>query len=248
MKNYLILALLMFAGHSYAEHECKLKSSAGADIDYANYISHTGGCKDGYADGHGITKYTNGDHYEGDHKNGQMHGNGVYIWNSGESYRGDYKNGLRHGKGVYAWTDGERYDGEWRENKRSGFGVWYDKSGSEYKSVFYIGGVEIMECSKATCDPEHDAYPLVDQKIKTDILMAKITNALKAEKYKDAAPYFEALDRKNLDLPESFYFYHIQTLSKLIKGDVLNSKITQYLNKYGSDGKYYAEVLEIVGR
>ena len=53
---------------------------------------------------------------------------------------------------------------------------------------------------------------------------------------------------KNINL--SFYFYQIQTLSKANISDLkeyTQKKAKDYLKKYGSKGKYYAEVVELMG-
>ena len=52
----------------------------------------------------------------------------------------------------------------------------------------------------------------------------------------------------NKNLPESFYFYQIQSLSKSGRLDDAKDKAKDYLKKHGSKGKYYAEVIEIMGR
>lgn len=95
----------------------------------------------------------------------------------------------------------------------------------------------------------HDnPYEGLDEKTKIDIIMVKITNAIKEERYKDALPYFNDLERNNSNLPESFYFYQIQSLFKSNLSDEAKDKARDYLKKYGSNAKYYAEVIEIMGR
>ena len=226
MKPYLLLLLAMAAGQSYAAGDCKvkIKMADGTYADSSKY-TYTGECKNGYADG-----------------------KGVYTWSTGGRYEGDFKNGVKDGKGIYSYSDGDRYEGNFKKDSFWGFGLLYTSSGKLKKSAFYIDDYEVKECSRTECDPDYDAYPDLDQKTKTDIVMSKITTAIKEERYKDALPYFLLLEIHGSNLPESFYFYQIQTLSKVFKGNVINIKAQEYLKKFGSKGKYYAEVVEIMGR
>lgn len=83
-------------------------------------------------------------------------------------------------------------------------------------------------------------------------LMSKITAALKANRAADALPYFAELegmeDSLSYPLPESFYYYYIDTLDKA--GDKANAIIRGkiYLKKFGKDGRHYSQVSEIMNR
>jgi hypothetical protein len=92
----------------------------------------------------------------------------------------------------------------------------------------------------------------VNQDVQVDLLMSKITSSLKANQAVDALPYFSELEgiesSLTKPLPESFHFYYIDALDK--SGDKVKaiSRADIYLNKYGKNGKYYGQVIEIMGR
>lgn len=108
----------------------------------------------------------------------------------------------------------------------------------------------------------------VDQDVQVDLLMAKITSALKADRAAEALPSFAQLESMEpslkTPLPESFYFYYIDTLDKAgdkekalgsdhnqaFLNDKLNanSRAEAYLEKHGKKGKYYSQVIEIKSR
>ncbi len=91
-------------------------------------------------------------------------------------------------------------------------------------------------------------------------MMSKITTAIKEERYKDTLVYFISLEKHSNNLPESFYFYQIKTLLNAADSgghsmgvgialrQAVGIKAQEYLKKYGSKGKYYTEVIEIMGR
>lgn len=89
-----------------------------------------------------------------------------------------------------------------------------------------------------------------DQGVKVDLLMAKITASLKADKAVEALPYFAELESMESSLskplPESFHFYYIDTLNK--SGDKAKalSRANIYLTKFGKKGKNYGKVIEIM--
>lgn len=177
--------------------------------------------------------------YEGDFKNGHQDGKGIRTWSDGSRHEGEFKGGI-FVKGNGLWiVDGNRYEYLQKNSKSWGF---YKSNEQE---AFHINNERVKYCSKAECDPD---YPDLDAKTKMDIMMSKITTAIKEERYKDALPYFLSLERNNSNLPESFYFYYIQSLSKAGYRNAANSEAQDYLKKYSSKGKYYAEVIEIMGR
>jgi hypothetical protein len=89
-----------------------------------------------------------------------------------------------------------------------------------------------------------------DQGLKVDLLMAKITASLKADKAVDALPYFAELESMESTLakplPQSFHYYYIDALSKSGNNDKALSRAEIYLNKFGKKGKYYDKVIEII--
>lgn len=93
-----------------------------------------------------------------------------------------------------------------------------------------------------------EPYKGMDKSMVEEIVMKKITIALKANDYAKALPEFEYLERNGSNLPESFYYYHTDTLEKSGKKEEARTHATDYLKKYGKKGKYYAQVIEIMAR
>lgn len=181
------------------------------------------------------------------------------------TYTGECKNGYAEGKGIYknSWStrSGEEryeyYKGDWKDGRKWGIGHW-----ETYREVYtgiYINNELIKECGIRECDDPYNSLDL-DEKTKVNIIMSKITTAIKEERYKNALVYFISLEKHSSNLPESFYFYQIQTLLNAShRGghsmgadrallQAVDIKAQEYLKKYGSKGKYYAEVVEIMGR
>lgn len=92
----------------------------------------------------------------------------------------------------------------------------------------------------------------VSQEVQVDLLMAKITAALKAEKPAEALPAFVELEGMEPSLqnplPESFKFFYIDTLDKTGDKAKALKRAEAYLDKYGKNGKYYGQVIEIMSR
>lgn len=97
-------------------------------------------------------------------------------------------------------------------------------------------------------NPDYDPYSNMDQEIAVDIVMKKIVEALKESNYAAALPNFEYLLKMNREFPESFYYYHIETLAGIGDKQKVREKSTSYLKKYGKNGKYYKKVIEIMAR
>lgn len=92
----------------------------------------------------------------------------------------------------------------------------------------------------------------VSDEVKVDLLMVKLTSTLKAEKWADALPFFAELESMEPSLqkplPEGFHYNYIDTLDKTGDKAKALSRADIYLNKYGKSGKYYGQVIEIMGR
>lgn len=84
--------------------------------------------------------------------------------------------------------------------------------------------------------------------ILTDILMTRITSAIKTREYYKALPSFKQLDQMDKNLPESFYYYYIEALASSGKSQDARVRIDAYLQKYGKKGKYYPQVLEVTSK
>ena len=89
-----------------------------------------------------------------------------------------------------------------------------------------------------------------DPKIQADILMGKITSLLKADEPAKALPYMAELEELGPSLPnrlpESFYFYYIDTLVRAGQNDEALIRARSYLGKYGKKGSYYAKVIKLM--
>ena len=78
-----------------------------------------------------------------------------------------------------------------------------------------------------------------------DIVMAKIVAALKDDKLELALIYFPVLEKLDVPLPESFWFYYFETNARLKRVDRARELGTVYINKFGTKGKYYRQVVEL---
>ena len=92
----------------------------------------------------------------------------------------------------------------------------------------------------------------INQDVQVDLLLAKITSSLKANRAADALPFFAQLEGMESSLttplPESFSFYYIDTLEKSGNKAKALSRADIYMDKYGKKGKHYGQVIEIMGR
>lgn len=93
-----------------------------------------------------------------------------------------------------------------------------------------------------------DPYAGMEKSIVIDLLMAKITNSLKAEDHLSALKAFARLERMGENLPESYYYYYAETLLKAGNKEKARTYATLYLNKYGKKGKYYSQAVDIMSR
>lgn len=93
-----------------------------------------------------------------------------------------------------------------------------------------------------------DPYAGLDKSVVIDIVMKKITDGLKEGKLAATLPHFAYLETLGVALPESFNFYHTDTLAKVGKKDEARAHANAYLKTYGKKGKYYAQIIEIMSR
>jgi tetratricopeptide (TPR) repeat protein len=91
-------------------------------------------------------------------------------------------------------------------------------------------------------------YPGLEPAAIVDIEMSIITAALKEKDYAKALPHFAYLEKMGIGLPESFHYYYIETLEQTGTNEKARERATAYLTKYGRQGKYYSNVVAIVGR
>lgn len=105
-------------------------------LDPELQAQYRGGCRNGFADGHGVAIGIA--HYEGEFRNGMKHGTGVKTWPWGDRYAGQFAEDRKQGTGVYTWGPGsqwagERYEGEFVNDRRHGFGVYTWPNGDRYE-------------------------------------------------------------------------------------------------------------------
>ncbi len=93
-----------------------------------------------------------------------------------------------------------------------------------------------------------DPYPGMEKSMVVDIVMGKITAALKANDYAKALPHFVFLEKQAVPLPESFYYYYTETLEKTGKKSDARIHASDYLKRYGKKGKYYSQVIALMAR
>lgn len=88
----------------------------------------------------------------------------------------------------------------------------------------------------------------LNPEVLTDLLMARITTALKSKNYHAALPWFKQLEERGENLPESFYYYYIEALSGSGERALARVQMNAYIVKYGKRGKYYAQVIELMSK
>ena len=125
----------------------------------------------------------------------------------------------------------------------SSFQVYLQGPGSTAGALRKVAGSYLELVSS---DPSIDPYAGMDNSIVSELLLAKITTAVKANKYEEALPHFARLEKMGTPLPESFYYYYIQALAKSNQKLDAKTRATNYLNKYGKKGRYYAEVIALM--
>jgi hypothetical protein len=104
-------------------------------------VSWEGLCKDGYADGYGIARWSigvNGFAYEideGEFRKGKLNGHAVVTLGSMRRFEGEFRNNLPEGQGTLEY-DGEIYSGFWskgcfnQDGRRMAFFTKADKCDS----------------------------------------------------------------------------------------------------------------------
>jgi hypothetical protein len=103
-------------------------------------MTWSGLCRDGVADGQGISRWSADGHpivkYEGEYRAGKLNGKGVMTWPDGDRCAAVWRDDKRNGQGVYTWADGDRYAGDYRDDKMTGHGVYSFASGNRYEGEF----------------------------------------------------------------------------------------------------------------
>jgi hypothetical protein len=126
-------------------------------------------------------------------------------------------------------------------------GIRYDRRDGEVPvTVNDFNSIGLRFFRMVYDDP--DPYPGMDKGVVVDIVMKKITAAIKAGEHAKALTEFSFLEKQGEKLPESFYYYYTETLEKTGKKAEAREHANDYLKRYGKGGKYYSQVIEIISR
>ena len=149
MKTALFaLALLSVApagaadqAQSIGARDCR---AASLSDEAAHNVSWSGACKNGFAQGPGILKWTEKDDarpalFEGTLVDGRAHGDGYLKSASLSQYEGGFKDGMREGMGVELDLGGGRYDGNWYADHYHGTGSKVYTTGGRYDGQWQAG-------------------------------------------------------------------------------------------------------------
>ncbi len=154
-----------------SNNNCKIHNPAPNDNES---VTWSGNCKDGYADGDGVTTWyvdnkvfeidtgnnikgklngfvtmeVKGDFiYKGEVVDDDFQGVGTMTWENGSSYSGNWHNGLWNGYGVLTLTDADKES--IAQFKSENHGKYVDES-YVIEGIFEDGYLTI-ECQKADC-------------------------------------------------------------------------------------------------
>jgi len=111
-------------------------------------VSYQGGCKDGYAEGHGVARGASGAYYNGTFKGGSKEGLGRKVYANGDEYNGGWVFDAREGSGTYIFGEaspwrGDRSEGLWVADKRHGKGVYIFAPDNIRMETNFFGGAPI---------------------------------------------------------------------------------------------------------
>jgi hypothetical protein len=95
---------------------------------------------------------------------------------------------------------------------------------------------------------DSDPYADLDNQTATLVIMKKITASIESERYIESLPYFSLLERRGGELPESFFYHYTKALQQAGDKEKSMKYAKKYLSKYGKDGKYYLQVVDIIAR
>ncbi|SFQ34392.1 hypothetical protein [Variovorax sp. 770b2] len=122
--------------------------------------------------------------------------------------------------------------------------ISYRKSAGSMQTVQDLNRLLVGDMKLVFDDPLSDMDPSVAQ----DVLLAKITASMKENRYDQAIPSFERLERLGVALPESFYYFYILALNKGGRQSDAKTRAANYLTDIGRKGAYYKEVVEIMAQ
>jgi len=93
-----------------------------------------------------------------------------------------------------------------------------------------------------------DPYYGKSSKLVEDIIMVRITTAIGANKWEEAISSLDELENLGVNLPESFYYYQIDTLMKAEKKEQAHQKAEAFILKYGDKASHYSRMVEILSQ
>lgn len=89
-------------------------------------------------------------------------------------------------------------------------------------------------------------------RVQADLLMSRITAAVKADNYIGALPDFAELESLapslSKPLPEAYYYYYVEALDKAGKSAEALHRSEIYIDRFGEKGRYYYKVIPIMSR
>ena len=90
----------------------------------------------------------------------------------------------------------------------------------------------------------------INQEVQAELLLAKISTALINDRTSEALSACAKLEKLGPSLakplPESFYYYYIETLHRSGAKELVLSRAYAYLQKYGKKAPHYGQVTAIV--
>jgi len=117
------------------EHEVETFTGYAEDYEYSGG-SYTGYLKDGWPDGEGTLKKSDGTYYSGTWEYGQfLQGECAVHYTNGDYYSGGLKDGVLDGYGVYVFSSGTREEGYYVNGKGNGQFVIYYESGAVFRGT-----------------------------------------------------------------------------------------------------------------
>lgn len=96
-------------------------------------------------------------------------------------------------------------------------------------------------------DPNADLLDMPVE-MRQDIFMTRVLDSIKANRYDEALPDFERLEKLGKPQPESFYYYYIVALDKAQRPTQAKERAVEFLKTYGKQSKYYNDVLAIMAK
>lgn len=88
---------------------------------------YDGNWENGWMNGKGVIRFSNGDRYEGEFVENQIFGKGIYYFANGNTYEGEFIDNQMNGLGIFTFKNGNFYQGTFQDGKFKGDGTFYCK-------------------------------------------------------------------------------------------------------------------------